>query len=173
MSSQEQIRTAIERGVEAMKLRAPLGRGTAITTARLRAGLAVSVADGPWRLAADMSERVGGGGSAPDPGVYGRAALASCLAMGYAMWAARLGVPLDGVDVTVEADYDARGEFGVTDDPPSYSVVRCKVRVDSDAPEADLRNLARVAEQRSPYLDLFRRPIVVTTDLEIGSGTRS
>jgi uncharacterized OsmC-like protein len=173
MSSQDDIRLAIDRGVEAMKQRSTLGRGTAITTARLRSGLAVDVEDGRWRVAADMSEKVGGAGSAPDPGVYGRAALASCLAIGYTMWAARLGVPLNGVEVSVEADYDARGEFGVTDDPPSYSLVRCKVRLDSAAPEADLRSLARVAEERSPYLDLFRRPIPVTTEVEIVSGARS
>jgi hypothetical protein len=47
------------------------------------------------------------------------------------------------------------------------------VRLDSPAPEADLRNLIRVAEDRSPYLDLFRRPIAVTTEVEIVSGTRS
>ena len=44
---------------------------------------------------ADMPKGAGGAASAPTPGVYGRAALGSCLAMGYTMYAAELGVPID------------------------------------------------------------------------------
>lgn len=169
VESQERIRTAVERGIEAMKLRSTLGRGTAVTTARLGDGLAVAIEDGRWRLAADMSERAGGSGGAPDPGVLGRAALASCLAVGYAMWAARLGVPLRDLSVSVEADYDVRGELGVTDDSPSYSEVRCKVRIDSPAARSDLEALVEITERHSPYLDLFRRPIPVATEVELTS----
>lgn len=170
MDPQERIRATLERGIEALKLRATLGRGTAVTTARLGEGLAVAIEDGRWRLAVDMSERAGGSGSAPDPGVLGRAALASCLVAGYAMWAARLRVPLRGLEVVVEADYDVRGELGVTDDPPGYREMRCRIRIDSPAPPADLERLVQVAEAHSPYLDLFRREIPVTTEVQMASG---
>jgi uncharacterized OsmC-like protein len=54
--------------------------------------------------------------------VLGRGALGSCLALGYAMWAIRLDVPIESLEVDVEADYDTRGELGVADDiPPGYT----------------------------------------------------
>lgn len=41
------------------------------------------------------------------------------------MWAARLGVPIESLDIIVEADYDSRGELGVAGEvPPSYLQVR-------------------------------------------------
>ncbi|MEZ4586566.1 MAG: OsmC family protein [Gemmatimonadales bacterium] len=167
MNPVERIKTAIGRGIQAMELRPTLGRGTAVTRARLRGGLACEVSDGRWRLAADMSDRHGGKGTGPDPGVFGRAALASCLTIGYAMWAARMGVVLESLEVSVEADYDARGQYGLSEDPPSYAEVRCKVAVSSPSPRAEVERMIETANRYSPYLDLFRRPMPVTTELEL------
>jgi len=167
MNSAEGIKTAIDRGLEAMRLREGLGRGTAVTRARLDQGLACEITDGNWRMVADMSERHGGSGSGPDPGVYGRSALASCLAIGYGMWAARLGVRIDALEVTVEADYDVRGQYGLSDQPPSYAAVRCRVAITSPNPREEVERMIETADRRSPYLDLFRRPMPVTTSLEL------
>jgi uncharacterized OsmC-like protein len=167
MEGVERVKVAVERGVEALRLRPTMGKGTAVTRARLRSGLACDIEDGRWRMAADLSERGGGSGSAPDPGVYGRSALAACLAMGYTIWAARLGIPIDALEVAVEADYDVRAENGLIDDPPGYSAVRCRVTVESGAPRADLERLVSIAERYSPWLDVFRRPTPVTTELRI------
>ena len=88
------------------------GHLSCATRARLVDGLRCEIEEGPWRLAADMPAKVGGTDSAPTPGVLGRGALAGCLAIGIASWAARLGVPLDALEVEVQADFDARGELG-------------------------------------------------------------
>jgi uncharacterized OsmC-like protein len=53
-----------------------------------------------------MVQKSGGSGSGPNPGVLGRASLASCLAISYAMLAARREIALKAVEVDVEADYD-------------------------------------------------------------------
>ena len=89
----------------------------------------------------------------PDPGILGRGALGSCLAIGCGTWAARLGVPIDALTVVVQGDYDGRGELGVADDvSPGYLQVGYRVTVTSQAPEADvqgvlipLTNTARIA----------------------------
>src|SRR3990167_2464843 len=83
----EQIKTTFERNARAVSLRPAAARGTATTRVTLREGLTCDVQDGAWQLAVDMPQKSGGDGSAPDPGVYGRTALGSCLAIGYAMWA--------------------------------------------------------------------------------------
>jgi uncharacterized OsmC-like protein len=89
MDSHE-IRTAIERNVKAVTLRPAIGQGTAVTRVRLRDGLASDIQHGPWSLVAGTTEKYGGTNEGPNPGVLGRAALGSCLAIGYAMWAARM-----------------------------------------------------------------------------------
>ena len=167
MAADEQIRTAFDRSSRALELRPTMGMGTARTTATIRMGLASDVQDGQWRLQGDMSPKVGGEGTAPDPGVYGRAGLATCLAVGYAMWAARLEVPLTAIRVTVEADYDVRAEFGVTEAPPGYRSMRYLVSVESDAPEAEVLRVLDRADDRSPWLDNLRRPVEITRQLTI------
>ena len=50
-----------------------VGRNTAVTKVRLGEGLACEVEEGNWKLKVDMSPKTGGMGTAPNPGVYGRA----------------------------------------------------------------------------------------------------
>ena len=88
------IREIVERNVELLALKPSRGHLTCTTRARLADGLRCEIEEGPWRLAADLPAKVGGEETAPTPGVLGRAALAGCLTIGIAHWAARLGVPI-------------------------------------------------------------------------------
>ena len=120
-----------------------------------------------------MSEKSGGNNAGPNPGILGRAALASCLAICYAQWGARLGVPIDALDVVVETDYDSRGELGVAEDvPPGYSQVRYRVDITSPAEEADVRRLIDTADKYSPYRDVFARAHDVRRELVITTSSR-
>lgn len=161
MRRTKQIKTAFERTAQALALRPGLGQGTAVTRVRVRDGLMCDVQDGPRQLTADLGEKAAGQDAGPNPGVFVRAALGSCLAMGYVRWAAKLSIPIAALDVEVQADYDARGEYGVTDDPPGYTEVRYVVRVESEAPEADIQHLLDMADAHTAILDVFRRPMRV------------
>src|SRR4051812_26259392 len=154
------IREAAERNVALLALRPSRGLLTCTTRARLVGGLRCEIEEGRWRLAADLPAKVGGGDTAPTPGVLGRAALAGCLVIGIATWAARLGVPIDGLEVEAEADFDARGELGMGEGVPAgYSEVRYAVAVESPAPRDELDRLLDLALRHSPYLDVFGRAI--------------
>lgn len=158
MNDQEKIRTALERNVKAVSLRPSVGQGTAKTKARLKAGLECEVTEGSWRMTVGVGEKSGGTNAGPNPGILGRGALGSCLAIGYAMWAARLNVPLDSLEVEVETDYDRRGELGVADEvPPGYLQVRYSVTVESPASEDDVRRVLDTADKYSPYRDVYAR----------------
>ncbi len=168
MADPAEIRDILERNAKAVGLRPSVGRGTATTRVRLKPGLECEIEDGAWTLAAGMSEHSGGTNAAPSPGVLGRGALGSCLAIGYAMWAARLGVPIDSLEVVVEADYDSRGELGVADEvPPGYVQVRYRVVVTSSAPEADVRRVLDTADRYSPYRDVYARAHDVHRETQI------
>ena len=148
------IKTAVQRSVKAVSLKPSVGQGTAVTKVRLRDGLACDIQDGSWTLAAGMTEKYGGTNEAPNPGVLGRAALGSCLAIGYAMWASRLGVPIESLEVEIQADYDVRGELGVADEVrPGYAEIRYVVSVTSSASEADIHKWLDTADRYSSWRD--------------------
>jgi uncharacterized OsmC-like protein len=153
----EKVRIAVDRSARALKLRPSLGRSTGVSRTRIRQGLRCEIEEGPWKLAADMPEQVGGDGSAPTPGVFGRAAFGSCLAIGYMMQAATMGVAIEALEVEVQADYDDGALLGVSDSPPGYLEVRYRVTVESSAPESDIMRVLDEGDAHSPYLDVFRR----------------
>ena len=147
-----------DRNAKAVGLRPGVGQGTATTRVRLKPGLECELEEGPWKLTIGMSEKSGGSNAGPNPGVLGRGALGTCIAIGYAMWAARLNVPVTSLEVEVQADYDRRGELGVDPAvPPGYTQVRYIVRVESPAPEAEVMRWIETADRCSSYRDVFAR----------------
>lgn len=148
-------------------MRPSVGQGTAKTRVTLRDGLVCDVEDGAWKMKVGMSAKSGGDGTAPDPGVYGRTALGSCLAIGYALWAAKLGVPIASLEVEVQTDYDSAASHGVTAAPPGYRQVRYIVTVESDVPEADVLRVLDEADAHSPYRDVFARAIDVRREVRV------
>jgi len=167
MADQETIKRAFERNAKAVSLRPSVGQGTATTKVTVRDGLTCDIEDGEWKLVADEPEGEGGGNAGPDPGVFGRAALGSCLAIAYSLWAAKLDVPLSKVEVEVHSDYDARGMFGIDNISPGWTGLRYSVHIESDAPEADVRTVIDEADAHSPLLDDFRKPYDITREVTI------
>jgi uncharacterized OsmC-like protein len=159
------------RNRRALQLRPTLGRGTATTVATLRPGsLTVDLTDGGWSLVADSSRGEGGTDLGPDPGVLLRGALAACLTMGYQMFASEAGIEFETLRVTVEADYDARGQYGIEGaPPPGYSAMRVLVDATSDAPEAVVRQVIERADRHSPILDDIVRGLDVRSEVRVGS----
>jgi uncharacterized OsmC-like protein len=159
MSESQKIKTAIQRTKKALTLKPALGRGTGISTARITNGLTCEIQEGNWKLYADMPEAVGGSGAAPTPGVYGRAALGSCLAIGYMMKAAELEIPINKLEVEVEADFDDGALLGTADKsiPPGYLEIRYTINIDSDAAKEKIMQLLDDGDAHSPYLDIFTR----------------
>jgi uncharacterized OsmC-like protein len=171
MEGADAIKTAMERNVKAVTLRPSMAKGTAVTRVKLGPGLACEVEDGAWRFTVGMHEKYGGSNAGPNPGVYGRAALGSCLAIGYAMWAARLEIPLDSLEVLVHADYDVRGELGISDEvTPGYSEVRYTVTVETAAPEAAVKQWLEIADRTSSWRDVFARAVPIRGETRINAG---
>lgn len=167
MTATKHIQEILERNVKALQLRPSIGQGTAVTKVRLREGLACEVEEGNWRFAADMSPKSGGTDSGPNPGILGRASLGSCLAIGYAMWAARHGVEIRSLEVEIQADYDTRSEYGLGGIKPGYRQVRCIVTATSDAPELMVRRVLEQANEFSSYLHVWRDPQEVVMDIRV------
>jgi len=158
MHENEKIKTSIERVKKTLMQRPSFGFGTGISKAKITNGLTCEIREGDWKFTADMPEQVGGNAAGPVPGVFGRAALGSCLAIGYMMRAAELNVPINSLEVEVQADYDDGALFGTSlNIPPGYLEVRYSVTVDSEATEEEVMRVLDEADKSSPYLDVFSR----------------
>lgn len=166
----EEIRMAIEGLAVTMAAQPEKARAkNAPATARVTDGLQCEVR-GPYgeRLVTDMPPAMGGNASGPNPGWLLRAALASCTATVIAMRAARLGVALDSLAVTVESDSDSRGILG-TDDSVSagLSAVRTIVRIRAPAAsDAQLREIVLWADAHSPVGCTLRSAPSYSIDIE-------
>jgi len=157
MSETEKIKTALERSIKALTLKPTLGLGTGKSKTRVKNGLTCEIQEGNWKFVTDMPESVGGNAEGPTPGVLGRAALGSCLAIGYMMKASLLNIPITNLEVEVQADYDDGALLGTSNVAPGYLEVRYTITIESDAPEEDILRMIEDADQHSPYLDVFSR----------------
>ena len=165
MTSTREIKKKFERSAKAVKLRPSVGLYSSVSRCRLREGLTCDIDEGPWKLIADMGQASGGEALGPTPGVYGRAALGACVTIATAQYAAKLDVPLDGLEVEVQADADAGGAYDISEAPAGYTQVRCIITVKSAAPEADVRKVVDKALDNCVYWDVFARALDLRREL--------
>jgi uncharacterized OsmC-like protein len=139
-------------------------------TARLLEGLRCEV-KGPNGEAvyADMPAAVGGASSAPAPGWLLRASLASCTAIAIAMRAAKLGVTLTTLEVTVESSSDNRGMLGLDDKiSAGLSPITTRVKIGARDLTADkLRELAEWGDRHSPVACTARSSTSCSLEVEV------
>ena len=165
------IRAAIENISAAISADPEKARSkNAPATARLTAGLQCELS-GPYneRLITDMPPAMGGAASGPNPGWLLRGALASCTATVIAMRAAKLGVDLGSLEVTVESDSDNRGILGLDENfSAGLASVRMKVKISAPAasPEA-LREIVDWADAHSPVGCTMRQAPGCSLDVEV------
>ncbi len=154
--SDQDIGVVRKRLEDIVKTRPNFGKDTDVCVARLTDGLACVTTEKSWTIESDMPEVAGGADTGPTPGVLMRAALASCLAIGYKTRACRLGVQLTSVTVTVSSDSALVGHLDLDSDVrPGYSEARYHVEIESSATESEIDRVINEADQLSPILDAF------------------
>lgn len=152
------IAEALERLEATVRRRPGFGAGTASAVTVLADGLQCSTEDGPWTVTADLPTALGGTGSAPSPSVLLRAAFGSCMAMSYRLRAARRGVDLGAIRVTVESDSALAGMLdGDADVPAGFIELRYHVEVTSTAARREIIGVIDEGDRLSPLLDTLTR----------------
>lgn len=169
MANSKIIKEAFERNKKAIELRPSVGQSTALTKVRVRDGTTCEIESGSKTLVCDVGKTEGGNDAGPGPGIFERAALGSCLAIGYAQQAAVRDIPVENIEVHVESEFDARGQFGLSDDPPGFKALKYQVMIESPASEEVIRELIEKADAHSPVLDDLKRPIPVEREVKIKS----
>ena len=169
MSHTERIREAFERNKKALTLKPAIGQGTVVTRVESIDGTTCLATEGDWKLTLDIPTTEGGSNEGPSPGFVARTSLGGCLTIGYLMWAAHLDIPIEGISVEIEADYDSLGFYDPEGDTPrGFSEVRCIVDIDSPAPREQIEKMLEIADQGSTMFNLFARPTRVIRELRLG-----
>ena len=168
MSSTQRIRDAFDRMQHVFAKRPAVAQATATMRARIIDGLHCDAREGDWLLSLDLPIDAGGTNAGATPGVHGRAALASCLAMSYSIELARAGIEARSVEVEVQVDYDNRGLLGMDNIRPGYLNVRHTLYLESDAPLEAVQPALDKAQRNSPYLDVFAQAQPVSGQVVFG-----
>ena len=166
------IRTAIEGASAYLTQHPEEARYTdSLASARIESGLRIRVT-GPAdeELVTDMPPAVGGGGSAPSPGWFLRAAVAACVTSLAAMRAAQLGIPDFSCEVDVDSESDDRGILGLDDDIPAGPLsTRIAFRIAAAGTDRErLREVAEWAVAHCPVSDAVRRAVPLKVEVEVG-----
>jgi len=110
---------------------------------------------------------VGGQNVAPTPLEFLLAGAAGCYAAVFAFYAAKLGVSYDSFEAVARTTMDVRGHM-MPDAPSSaFQKVTIDIKVASDAPEAKLREVERLAYEGCPGISTLREPVPVETRLSV------
>lgn len=119
-------------------------------------------------ITVDEPASLGGADEGANPVEYALIALASCQAITYRFWAAKLDIELDGVDVVAEGDLDVRGFFGF--DPsvrPGFTSVRLKITPTGPESAERYQQLADAVDAHCPVHDIFSHPTPIERTLAV------
>lgn len=165
------IRNSMEKTIDHLKANPEkaLNKATA-ATAVLENGLKVRTTGSNEEVViTDMPTTVGGEGTAPTPGWYMQAALATCNATGIAMKAAREGIELTTLEVSIETESDTRGIFGIDESIQAGPLnMRTRVRIGAkEVPEEKLQEIVKWNEKYSWVGNAICRSVPLKTEVEI------
>jgi uncharacterized OsmC-like protein len=119
-------------------------------------------------LTVDEPEVLAGADGAANPVEYALASLASCQAITYRFWAAKLGIELESLEVAAEGDLDLRGFFGLdAGQRAGFTAVRLDVTPRGPETPERYRELAEAVDAHCPVLDLFRNATPVERRLAV------
>jgi uncharacterized OsmC-like protein len=112
--------------------------------------IACSVAIGRAIYNAEAHTGVGGAGTAACSGDMLLGALSACAQITCQMVAEAMGIPTEGIEVTVEGDLDLRGTLGISKDVPvGFESIRVQFAV--KAPKATEEQLRALREKTEQY----------------------
>ncbi len=124
----------------------------------------VSVRAGDHAFTIDEPAGLGGTDLGANPVEHLLAALGACQVISYQVWAEKLGVRLDAVDVSLVGDLDLRGFFGTSDEVrPGFGSITVDVQLTGPEPTHRYDELVREVDLHCPVLDNLSQPVPVTT----------
>ena len=128
----------------------------------------VDVVTGLHSFKVDEPEVLGGTDLAANPVQLILASLGACQAITYQVWAAKLGVALEGIEARVEGDLDLRGFFGLDEGiRPGFTAIRLVVTLRGPEPPERYEELVAAVNRHCPVLDIVANPVPIEREVKI------
>lgn len=128
----------------------------------------VDVVTGIHTFKVDEPEVLGGTDLAANPVQLVLASLGACQAITYRVWAAKLGIALEGVEARVEGDLDLRGFFGLDDGiRPGFTRIRLFVTLRGPEPPERYEELQDAVNRHCPVLDIVANPVPIEREVKL------
>jgi uncharacterized OsmC-like protein len=141
------------------EVRTTLVTGTA-TEVKVQASSHVFTIDEPASL--------GGTDKGANPVEHLLAALGACQVITYQVWADKLGVRLDEVDIALTGQIDLRGFFGLAEGVrPGFSSIEVAVQLSGPDSAERYEQLTQAVEEHCPVLDGLGNAVPVRTTYAI------
>ena len=164
------VTAAIEANEQAIGEDAGRARVVFRTEGKLDGPTHVTLVSRDHTLEVDEPEVLAGGNAHANPVEYALASLASCQAITYRFWAAKLGIQLDGLEVAAEGDLDLQGFFGLDAGVrPGFTGIRLDVTPSGPESPERYRELAEAVDAHCPVLDLFTNATPVERRLAVAA----
>ena len=141
-----------------------------VVRASLRPGTATEVAITAryHTFTIDEPADLGGADRGANPIEHLLAALASCTVITYTVWAEKLGLRLDGVDVAVDGTIDLRGFLGLDEEVRAgFQGINLTVRLTGPDSAEDYRRLEEAVDSHCPVGDNLTAGVPVRTQVTV------
>ena len=162
------VTAAIAANEQAIGEAAGNARVTFRTQGALEGPTLVKLVSREHAIEVDEPAALAGADAHANPVEYALASLASCQAITYRFWAAKLGIKLDGLEIAAEGDLDLQGFFGLDEGVrPGFTGIRLDVTPLGPEPPARYRELADAVDAHCPVLDLFTNATPVERRLAV------
>jgi len=128
----------------------------------------VDVTTGHHSFKVDEPEALGGTDLAANPVQLILASLGACQAITYQVWAAKLGIAIEGVEARVEGDIDLRGFFGIDETiRPGFTRIRLFVTLRGPESHERYEQLIDAVNAHCPVLDIVANPVPIAREVKI------
>lgn len=118
----------------------------------------------------DEPADLGGADRGATPIEHLLAALASCTVISYTVWAEKLGLTLDGIDVDVAGTIDLRGFLGLDEKVRAgFQGINLTVRLTGPDSAEDYRRLEEAVGQHCPVADNLTAGVPVRTNVTLAA----
>lgn len=126
----------------------------------------VNVQAGDHAFTIDEPAALGGDDAGANPVEHLLAALGACQVISYQVWAAKLGIAIDDVDVRVTGDLDVRGFFGIDQAVrPGFNDIRVEATISGPEPRERYEELTEAVERYCPVLDVLTAGVPVSSSV--------
>ena len=140
------------------------------TQGSLVTGTEVAITSRQFSYTIDEPPALGGTDKGANPVEHLLAALASCTVISYQVWADKLGLKVDTIDVDLRGDLDLAGFLGTDESVrPGFQGIELGITVSGPESEAQYRRLEQAVAAHCPVLDNLTNGVPVTTTLEVAA----